>query len=156
MIRVYLSGGMGGRVASEVLKERQQAKELCDKYGLLAVDPGKGEKELWKKYRIPDNFSPKIMTKFIARDKFLIRRCDVLLVLTGDNPSDGTWREMCYAEKIEIPVVLIGRNRAKDLIMSWSNIEVPYRFTRMEKAIKFIAKKWGKQNLASLEFLKAA
>src|SRR5271157_15877 len=99
--RVYLSGSMAGRVAEQVREERELATTLFAKAGMFAVDPAAAEKRLWKSGRaakIGLQFPEKIMRAFVAQDKWLIRRCDALLVLTGDTPSDGTWREMLFAE----------------------------------------------------------
>lgn len=144
MMRIYISGSMSGRLAEQVKSERQLAVKLFFEAGMRGVDPGASEKKLWKKgkkSKITFGFPEKIMKAFVAQDKWLIRRCDVLLVLTGDIPSDGTWREVCYAEKIEIPVVMIAPRRKAKEIMGWSNIEVPYIVSDLKSAIKLIKTK---------------
>ncbi len=144
MYRIYISGSMSGRVATQVRSERQEAVKLFAKQGIFGVDPGAAETKLWKKgkkSKITFGFPEKIMTAFVGQDKWLIRRCDALLVLTGDTPSDGTWREMCYAEKIEIPVVMIAPRRVVREMVGWSNIEVPHIVSNLKEAIKFVKSK---------------
>lgn len=145
MIRVYLSGGMGGRVVQDVVRERELSRDLCKKYKMLAVDPGELERDFWKNLRIPDNMSLSIMRQFIENDKKQIRRCDVLLVLTGDKPSDGTWREMCYSESIGIPVVMVAKNRYEGKLVSWSNVLVTRIEPSIEKAISYINRTYNKR-----------
>ncbi len=141
MTRVYLSGGMGGRVTRDVIVERKKARELCAKSGLHPMDPGLSEAKLWKRRRISDTMPRGIMRRFIEKDKWLIRRSDFLLVLTGDTPSDGTWREMCYAEKIEIPVVVVAPDRHAGRLMSWTNIEAATVQPTIERAVRWIVRR---------------
>lgn len=144
MFRIYISGSMSGRVASQVRSERQDAVKRFAKEGIFGIDPGASETKLWKKgkkSKITFGFPEKIMNAFVDQDKWLIRRCDALLVLTGDTPSDGTWREMCYAEKIEIPVVMIAPRRVAKEMVGWSNIEVLYIVSSLKEAIKLVKSK---------------
>lgn len=144
MFRVYLSGSMSGRLAEQVKEERALAIRKFKKAGILAVDPGASEDKLWGKQRkakISLRYPEKIIKAFVEQDKWLIRRCDALLVMTGDTPSDGTWREMSFAEKIEIPVIMIAPKRINGELVGWSNIEVPYVVSDLDSAVKFVKKK---------------
>lgn len=148
MFRIYLSGSMAGRVAEQVREERAIATKLFLKAGIFPVDPAAAEQKLWvkkKAAKIGLQFPEKIMRAFVAQDKWLIRRCDALLVLTGDTPSDGTWREMVYAEKIGIPVVMIAPRRLRGELVGWSNIEVPHIVDDLDSAVSLIKRKWLKE-----------
>lgn len=144
MTRVYLSGAMGGRPAKEVIEERQNAAMLCVKFGLHPVDPGREERKEWGR-KVSIVFPKKTMASFVQKDLMLIRRCDVLLVLTGDTPSDGTWIEKTYAKLALLPVVMVAPQRFKRRLVGWSNMPewTDAIFPTMESALKFIAQKWG-------------
>ena len=159
MFRVYLSGSMAGRVAEQVKAEREMAVRMFYDSDIFAVDPGASEQKLrrkGKKSKITLSFPPKIMKAFVAQDKWLIRRCDALLVMTGDSPSDGTWREMCYAEQIGIPVVMIGPRRRRRELMGWSNIEVEHLVDDLESAVRLIKRKWVKDYESRKKYFDAA
>jgi len=136
---------MANRPAEVVKAEREEGVKLLAKAGIHGVDPGASEQKLWKTgkmKKISAKFPKKIMEAFKTQDKWLIRRCDALIVMTGDTPSDGTWREMAYAEKIEIPVVMIAPRRLRGELVSWSNIEVPYIVNDIKAAIRLIKRKF--------------
>ncbi len=159
MFRIYLSGSMAGRVAEQVRAERELATKLFSKAGIFAIDPAAAEQKLWrpgKASKIGLKFPAKIMKAFVAQDKWLIRRCDALLVLTGDTPSDGTWREMCYAEKIGIPVVMIAPRRRHNELVGWSNIEVPHVVEDLHGAIRLIKRIWLREYEAHKKYFDAA
>jgi nucleoside 2-deoxyribosyltransferase len=160
-MRIYLSGSMGGRFAGEVKAERAEATRVFQKYGLKAVDPGAAEEHLWentKKAKIKLNMTRKIMEIMIWHDLFLIRRSDALIVLTGTNPSDGTWREMCYAEQIGIPVFVISQKRKTEELMGWTTVLVPkdHTFSNIEEAAKFIAKRYKKEHETHIAYFNSA
>jgi nucleoside 2-deoxyribosyltransferase len=139
---------MGGRSPDQVKAERDQAADLFKKNGIMAVDPGAAENKLWRKgkrARIGLKFPKPIIEAFVKEDKWLIRRCDALLVMTGDTPSDGTWREMAYAEKLEIPVIMVAPRRAHGELVGWSNVEVPYIVEDIKSAIRLIKRKFVKE-----------
>ena len=159
MFRVYLSGSMGGRLAEQVKSERELAVRKFFVAGIFAVDPGASEQKLWKrgsKSKITLRFHPKVMKAFVAQDKWLIRRCDAMLVITGDTPSDGTWREMCYAEKIGIPVIMIAPRRRRGELVGWSNIEVPNIVDDLDGAVRLIKRKWLREYEAHKKYFDAA
>ena len=144
MLRVYLGGSMGGRDAQEVIKEREHASAVCTKYGIMPIDPGRLEKRQWKR-KISLKLSQRVMDGFVDKDLFLIRRSDVLLVLTADTCTDGTWVEKTYAKMIGLPVVIVAPKRATKKLIGWTNSK---RWTDkvcpdVESAIRYIAKTWG-------------
>ena len=155
--RVYLSGSMANRLAEQVRSERDLAVKLFGNAGMYGVDPGASEKKLWKKgkkAKIALSFPPKIMQAFIAQDKKLIRLCDALLVMTGDTPSDGTWREMCYAETIGIPVIMIAPKRVLGQIVGWSNFLVDDLVSDLTSAVRLIKRKYVKEKAAQEKYFK--
>lgn len=150
-IRVYLSGSMANRYAAEVKAERTEATQILAKYKLHAIDPAAAEEHLWGKHKsakISTKFKRKVMQTMVWQDLFLIRRSDILLVLTGDKCSDGTWNEISYARSIGIPVVFVSpdRLRKNNPIMGWTNILTPkdHFFPDIIKAAKFIHKRYAK------------
>jgi len=142
--RLYLSGSMQGRIPEQVREERKLAVKELGHYGIFGVDPGAKEQKLWsnrKGSKISLAYPRKIIEAFVIQDLWLIRRCDALLVMTGDTPSDGTWWEMSYAKQIGIPVVMIAPRRAAGKLMGWSNILADYVVADLHGAIKVIRKK---------------
>ena len=154
-LRVYLSGSMAGRPAEVVRSDRQLATRLMAKAGIHAVDPGASEKKLWKrgkKYKITFKFPIKIMEAFVDQDLWLIRHSDVLLVMTGDNPSDGTWWELSYAKWIGLPIVMISPKRVHKEIVGWSNVMADDLVTDIKSAIKLIKRKYVTKEKARRSF----
>lgn len=137
--KVYLAGSMAGRVAKEVLLERQRAGNLCRKYGLAPLDPGFSERKDWTGYRISDSMGFNKMAKYVEKDLRLIRRSDALIVLTGDKASDGTDYEKAYAKFIGIPVVCVAPSRCTGKLMGFSNVIFKCVPT-MDSGFKYIAK----------------
>ena len=146
MFKIYLAGSMAGRRTEEVQAERAKAIALFAKQQIFAVDPAASEQKLLdqkKSKKISLTYSEDLMEAFVWHDKWLIRHCDALIVLTGDNPSDGTWREMCYAEIIGLPVVLVAPRRVKKDLVGWSNICVPDVVSSIEEAALLVKKKFA-------------
>lgn len=149
MLRCYLSGCLAGRYAAEVTAERAEATKILAHHGLRAIDPAEAQSALWgsgKKAKVSKSMKRKLMTTMVHRDKGLIRRSDVLILLTGDIISDGSYKEVDYAQRIEIPVVLVSPKRYTEELMGWTNILVPkdHIFTTIEKAASFIKRKYEK------------
>jgi nucleoside 2-deoxyribosyltransferase len=153
------AGGMAGRRAEEVHAERQAAIKAFSKVGIFAVDPAAAEQkfiENQKSKKINVAYSEKVMKAFVTQDKWLIRHSDALLVMTGDRPSDGTWREMCYAEAIGIPVVMIAPQRKKKEMVGWSNILVPHIVKDLSEAVNLIKRRWVKEYTAHRQYFELA
>ena len=149
MLRCYLSGCLAGRYAAEVTEERALATKVLAKCGLRAIDPAEAQSALWgssKKAKVSKSMKRKLMTTMVIRDKSLIRRSDILLLLTGDIISDGSYKEVDYAQRCEIPVVLVSPKRYTEELMGWTNILVPkdHIFPTVEKAAAFIKRKYAK------------
>lgn len=159
--RVYLSGKMSNRYVEDVKSERRRASQELAKYKMRAVDPAAAEEKLWpkrKNAKISTTFKRKIMDIMVWHDLWLIRRCDVMLVLTGDVVSEGTLLEWRYAQNIGIPVIMIAPERVKGNFMGWVNILVPqdHMFPDLKSAVRFIHKKYEKEYLQHHEYFAAA
>lgn len=141
------SGCFAGRFASDVKAERAIATRLIRKNGLVEVDPAKAEQTIWGRGKISKRMTRNFMTTMVKNDKYLIRRSDVLLVLTGDIISDGTYKEVDYAQRIEIPVVMVAPKRCSEELMGWTNILVgkDHIFPTVKRAISFIKRKYVKE-----------
>lgn len=137
-MRIYLAGRMGGRLGREVLDERRRATKACTYYGLNYIDPAEGENiEADKTIDLRLDFPT--MKSFVAKDEYAIRSCDVLLVLTGDTPSEGTGLEFGLALSLNIPVVLVSPKRMRGDLMGFWNIKSTAMFDTVEQACQFIA-----------------
>jgi nucleoside 2-deoxyribosyltransferase len=135
--KIYLAGGMAGRVTKEVLAERKKASKECRKAGMLPLDPGFSEARDWTGYRISDSMSLTKMRKYVIKDLKLIRRSDGLIKLTGDKASDGTDYEKDYAKFIGIPVAIVAPARCRGQLMGFSNVLFPC-FSTMKQAFKWL------------------
>lgn len=161
MLRVYLAGKMSGRYAEDVKSERARATNALAKFGIHAVDPAAAESKLWgthKYAKISTKFRRRVMAAMVWQDLWLIRRCDVLLVLTGDGASEGTNSEWTYAKNIGIPVVLVAPERVKGNLMGWTNILIPddHTFPSVESAARFINRRYVKAYEKHREYFNAA
>jgi len=145
-LRIYISGCFAGRLPNDVKSERERARNLIRKNGMHEIDPAAAEQTIWGRRKISKKMSRSFMTIMVKNDKYLIRRSDVLLVITGDIISDGTYKEVDYAQRIEIPVVMVAPKRHSGELMGWTNILVGKSniFPTMEKAVSFIKRKYVK------------
>jgi nucleoside 2-deoxyribosyltransferase len=162
-MRVYLSGSMQNRFAQEVQAERREASEALSKIGVFAVDPALAESQLWGKHlkaKISTSFRYKVIESMVKNDLYLIRRCDLLLVLTGSTPSDGTWIEWVMAKAMGIPVVMISPERCKkkNPLVGWSNviIENGNIVPSLQAAISLIKRKYVKDEQSRKSYFNAA
>ena len=136
--KVYTSGGMGGRTVEEVTKERREIIRLFHGTGVQVLDPWRTEKDD-PGSKIPLQFDYRLMKQYVAKDEYAIRQADLLLTLTGDVPSDGTWWEMGLAHyECKIPVVMISPKRARGELMGFSNVKVDAIFGTAKDAVEFI------------------
>lgn len=145
--RIYLSGKMSNRYVEDVKSERERATNELARYGIRAVDPAASESQLWdsgKKAKISATFKRRVMEAMVKRDLYLIRRSDAVLYLTADIASEGSLLEICYAQKIGLPVVIVAPERVKGNFMGWVNIMVPqnHMFATIEDACRFINRRY--------------
>lgn len=162
-MRVYLSGSMQNRFAQEVQAERREASEALSKIGVFAVDPALAESQLWGnhlKAKISTSFRYKVIESMVKNDLYLIRRCDLLLVLTGSMPSDGTWIEWVMAKAMGIPVIMISAERCKkkNPLMGWSNVMIGKRniVSSLQAAVSLIKRKYVRDEKDRKAYFNAA
>lgn len=162
-MRVYLSGSMQNRFAQEVQAERREASEALSKIGVFAVDPALAESQLWGKHlksKISTSFRYKVIESMVKNDLYLIRRSDLILVLSGSTPSDGTWIEWIMAKAMGIPVVMISPERCKkkNPLMGWSNVimEKGNIVPSLEAAVNLIKRKYVKDESNRKAYFNAA
>lgn len=138
MPTVYLAGRMEGRTYDECIAERNKAKRLLEEHGITVLDPLRGKEYLsGKKITREEKPGGMSIAEIIARDKYDMKRSDLLLILTGDDTSDGTWLEFGYAKyKLDIPVVMIAPSRVGK--HGWSNYEATYIAKDLDYAINWI------------------
>lgn len=159
--RIYMCGTMAGRFAQEVQAERREAAEALSKIGVWAIDPAKSEQELWGKKvkaKISTKFRLRVMSAMVKQDLLLIRRSDALICLTGDNCSDGSWREIAYAQMIGIPVILIAPKRYKGELSGWTNVLIPsgHIVPNIKAAVKLVKRKYLREYEAQRRYFEAA
>lgn len=139
MSTVYLGGKLGDRTYEECIAERNKAKKLLEEHGITVIDPLRGKEYLVGKtisrYEKPGGME---ISEIIVRDKYNLKRSDLLLILTGDEVSDGTWLEFGYAKyKLDLPVVMVAPTRVGQ--HGWSNYEADYIARSLEEAVNWIA-----------------
>lgn len=142
MTRVYLAGKMGGRLGQAVLEERAKASDLCEAWDLDSYDPALGE-EIHPDQLVDLAMPYTKMKQFVSKDEFAIRNSDVLLILTGDTPSEGTGLEFGLALSLGIPVVIVGPRRTRGELMGFWNVKAAAIFSTVEEAVQFISETYG-------------
>lgn len=142
-MRVYLAGKMGGRMGHDVLAERARAVAACKANYIEPIDPARNE-NIDPDKPVDLRMDYLTMKAFVAKDEFAIRNVDVLLVLTGDTPSEGTGWEMGLAHfELRIPIVMVSPKRAAGQLMGFSNIKVDAIFATVEEATEFIEENYA-------------
>lgn len=142
MIRVYGAGKMGGRMGADVLQERLEARLLCESHDIWFVDPAQGEGVSPDK-EVDLSMDYATMKAYVSKDEFAIRSCDVLLVLTGDTPSEGTGIEIGLALSLGMPVVMVAPKRVSGTLMGFWSIKADALFNTTDEAVQFIAETYG-------------
>lgn len=137
-MKVYLAGKMGGRMGHDVLEERYLAAKACDEAGIEYYDPAEGENIIANE-PVDLRMGFETMRRFVAKDEYAIKQCDVLLVLTADTPSEGTGLEIGLALSLGMPVVLVGQKRANGELMGFWNVKASAIFATVEEATEWIA-----------------
>ena len=92
---VYLSGRIDGLHYDEAVAKRSEATKLLVAAGWDVLDPMRGKTDLTGGV-ITDGSTNRSDAEIVLRDIDDMRRCDVMLVLTGDTPSYGTEMEWGY------------------------------------------------------------
>lgn len=136
-MRVYLAGKMGGRLGRDVLTEREMAQAACERENVEYIDPADGE-NIHPDKLVDLAMDEKTMRGFVSKDEYAIRHCDVLLILTGDTPSEGTGLEYGLALSLNMPVVVVSPKRVRGELMGFWNIKASAIFETADEAIEFI------------------
>jgi nucleoside 2-deoxyribosyltransferase len=152
---------MAGRFTQEVQAERAEASIALSKIGVRAVDPAAAESQLWGKHvkaKISTKFRYRIIETMVKQDLWLIRRCDLLLVLTGDQVSDGTWAEWHFAHMAGIPVIMIAPKRVRGELSGWTNVMLPKGniVPNLKAACNLIKRKYLKEDAQFKAYFNAA
>lgn len=143
MTRVYLGGRMGGRLGAEVLSERKHAVECCISWDLEPIDPAIGE-GIDPNKQVDLSMDYLTMKSFVTKDEQALRTCNVMLVLTGDTPSEGTGWEMGFAHYVlHLPIIMVAPKRVSGTLMGFSNMKADAIFSTVEEAVEFIAENFG-------------
>ena len=135
---VYLAGKMGGRLGADVLAERGKAIRACKKAGVGYIDPAENE-NISPDAVVDLAMSFEQMRRFVSKDEYAIRQCDVILVLTADTPSEGTGIEIGLALALHMPVVLVSPKRVAGTLMGFWSCKADAMFNTVEEAVKYIA-----------------
>ena len=146
-VSIYLSGSIRGKDAHEVIRMFHDTKlyieEECEKSDIHATvySPVRGKQVCEQKGTWEPNYTLK---EVIARDEADIRKSDVLLILTGDNVSDGTWLEFGLAHyECKIPVLMVApKRKSGEIPMSWSGEKVTFMGDTLEDCVKWLIDYW--------------
>lgn len=141
-LRVYLAGKMGGRMGHEVLEERYHATEVLESSDIEVYDPAEGE-NIIANAPVDLQMNYVKMQAFVAKDEFAIRNSHVLVVLSGDTPSEGVGLEFGLALQIGIPVILVSPKRVAGELMGFWSIKASAIFSTIEEAAEFISTNYG-------------
>lgn len=144
MIRVYTAGRMGGRMGWEVLDERARAREALEAWDLEVYDPATDE-GIDPNSPVDLRMDLETMKRYVSKDEYAIKHCDVLLVLTGDTPSEGTGIEIGLALYLGMPVVLVAPKRVTGALMGFWNVKADAICSTMDEAAQLISENYGGQ-----------
>lgn len=142
MISVYVAGTLVGADKAETIRRRGRVCGLLAEAGFSVYDPFADEHKMWTGERIPEGPPLDTMRAFVNKDLRQVRKADVVLVLTGDVPSDGTWQERDYSYMIGGIVVMVAPRRKRGELVSFSNVRSHYIAGDDEEAVR-----WLKENL---------
>ncbi len=140
--RVYLAGRMGGRAGRDVLEERARAVEACEYAGIEPVDPARNE-GIDPDLLVDLQMDYMTMKAFVSKDEYAIRTCHALIILTGDNPSEGTGIEFGLALSLGLPVVLVSPKRWRGELMGFWSVKADAIFPTVEQAVDFISENYA-------------
>lgn len=141
-MKIYVAGRMGGRMGHEVLEERYHATQVLESFDLEVLDPAAGE-NIMANQLVDLKMDYLTMKAFVTKDELAIRKSNVLLILTGDTPSEGTGLEFGLALQLGIPVVIVSPKRMAGELMGFWNIKASAIFNTVEEAAEYIAENLG-------------
>ena len=145
-ITIYMAGSIRGKRADEVLdffeaNTKFVVERLVDagiKCKVFSPVRGKNcdrSTGIWS--------NKHTLKEIIARDETDVSKSDVIIIQTGDDPSDGTWFEFAYAYYVcKIPVVIVAPLRKAGEKVSWANEKATYIAATLEEATDWIIEYW--------------
>lgn len=145
MISAYVAGTLGDREKKDVVAERAAIVGPLRKAGWDVYDPFEDENSQRGRL-IPGNLPLDVMRRYINKDLRKVRKADVLIVTTGDTPTDGTWDEKVTAWNQGSIVILIAPKRKAGQKVSFSNVRSHYLADGAEDAVK-----WALENVHEAE-----
>ncbi len=135
---VYLSGRIDGLHYDEAIAARGIAADMLVAGGWDILDPMRGTKTILEGKIINDDASQRPDSAIILRDLDDIKRCDVLLVLTADDPSYGTLMEWGWAGiALRKPIVAIDIKK-KARKSPWPRFHTMFFADTVEEGCKWI------------------
>lgn len=142
-MQLYLSGSLDGRTKQEIEKEHRPVRKAVLKMNWKFFDPFLKERRMISHIVTVDR-TRMLMEEIVHIDKVAIKDSDILLVLTGDISSKGTFLEIGYARyHLVMPVVAIAPIHAAGRHTSWLSTEVDYVARDYKESLKMIDLKWG-------------
>lgn len=136
VISCYVAGTLGGRDKREIVAERAKVVGPLRKAGWDVYDPFEDESQQVGRM-VPHDVPLEAMRKFVNKDLRKVRRADVLIVTTGDSPTDGTWDEKVTAWNQGSVVILIAPQRKAGKKISFSNLRSHYLAEDAEDAVRW-------------------
>lgn len=107
MPRVYVAQPMSGRLWADLEREAQTAIDALDRAGLRAWSPVLSERDE-KDGDLVSSVGVKKLSQYWGRDYRAMKKCDALLSIRGDIPSEGVGFEIGVAKyALEIPVAIV-------------------------------------------------
>jgi nucleoside 2-deoxyribosyltransferase len=109
---VYLAGRIANLSYDEAIKERDELTKKLNDAGIKCRTPMRGKQHLSGKVITSDVFKNGLTTQeVIARDLNDVKKCDAVVILTGDCASWGTAGEFYYATwVVHKPTLVIATN----------------------------------------------
>lgn len=145
MISVYVAGTLGDREKKDIVAERAALVRPLREAGFEVYDPFEDEKAQSGRM-VKGDMPLEVMCRFINKDLRRVRKADVLVVTTGDAPTDGTWDEKVTAWNQGSVVVLVAPLRKAGKKVSFSNLRSHYLAEDAADAVR-----WIKENVYESE-----
>jgi len=140
MVNIYLSGSMEDRNFNEVLLERAHAESRLMAEGFTVFDPFDCIETIDGDIAV-ERYEGLEMSEIVARDELAIKNSDAIIVLTGDNPTTGTWFEFAFAHYcVKIPIVVIAPNIKEGKKQNWTTYKATKVVSDIDTAAKWLSK----------------
>ncbi len=150
---IYLSGTMEGKSFEIVKTQRDKAVRKLTDAGFLVCDPLRHKDKHFRGGKAKMNLSKSDyeIQQIIGRDENDIRQSDALIVLTGDNPSSGTWFEFAFAYYVvKIPVIVVAPSLRRNMdahgsAYEWTGGKATKVVRNLDEAVKVLEWLYGKR-----------